>query len=115
MFSKSQLAKKYFQYWWNGSNAKGHGVHSPFVYDIIRNVFNDKKQYDCYDKIEQLRASLKKDETVLRIQDFGAGSRVNSHYERSVSSIANAALKPKKFGQLLFRLAKYFNSNMLRS
>jgi predicted O-methyltransferase YrrM len=110
MFSKTQLAKKYIQYWLNGSNAKGHGVHSPFVYDLIKNVLNDKSQFSCYTSIENLRGELKKDDTVLRIQDFGAGSRVNSHYERSVSSIANAALKPKKFGQLLFRLAKHFNS-----
>lgn len=110
MFSKTQLAKKYIQYWWKGSNAKGHGVHSPFVYDLIRKVLNDNESYACYTPIEQLRKRLQKDDRVLCIQDFGAGSRVNSHYERSVSSIANAALKPRKFGQLLFRLAKYFNA-----
>jgi predicted O-methyltransferase YrrM len=110
MFSKTQLAKKYIQYWLNGSNAKGHGIHSPFVYDLVRKVLNDKTHYDCYTIIEEVRKELKKDDTLLRIQDFGAGSRVNSHYERSVSSIANAALKPKKFGHLLFRLAKHFNS-----
>lgn len=110
MFSKTQLAKKYISYWLKGSNAKGHGVHSPFVYDVIRKVLNDKNHYSCYDRIEGVRSDLKKDATVLTIEDFGAGSRVNGHYQRSVSSIANAALKPKKFSQLLFRLAQYFQA-----
>jgi hypothetical protein len=32
------------------SNGKGHGVHSPFVYDFIIHVLNDRAKYDCYDK-----------------------------------------------------------------
>lgn len=42
------------------------------------------------------------------IEDFGAGSRVDSHKQRKVSAIAKAALKPKKFGQLLYRIVKYY-------
>lgn len=108
MYSKFQLAKKFLHYYFNSSNGKGHGVHSPFVFDFIIQVLNDKKHYEAYDKIEALRKKLQQDETVLTIEDFGAGSRVNSHKERQVSAIAKTALKPKKFGQLLFRIVKYY-------
>ena len=34
---------KYFNYYFNASNGKGHGVHSPFVYSFIRSVLNNKE------------------------------------------------------------------------
>jgi len=34
---------KYFNYYLNASNGKGHGVHSPFVYSFIRSVLNNKE------------------------------------------------------------------------
>ncbi|WP_153800281.1 O-methyltransferase [Foetidibacter luteolus] len=108
MYSKLQLLKKFIQYRVAASNGKGHGVHSPFVYEFIRHVLNDDRTYYCYQQIEQLREKLKQDDRVLTIEDFGAGSRVNPHYERSVSSIAKSALKQKKFSQLLFRMINYY-------
>ena len=32
----------YLKYYFNASNGKGHGVHSPFVYSFIRSVLNNK-------------------------------------------------------------------------
>lgn len=113
MFSKAQLAKKYLHYWLTAKNGKGHGIHSPFVFDFVTKVLNDKRTYYCYEPIEQLRCKLKQDNSILTIEDFGAGSRVDSKTERSVSSIANRALKPKKFSQLLFRIVNYFGAKTI--
>lgn len=108
MYNSFELAKKYLQYWWHASNGKGHGVHSPFVFEFICKVLNDKKQYDCYTTIEQLRSQLLADKNVLTIEDFGAGSRTGATKQRSVQSIARAALKPRKFAQLLHRIATHY-------
>ncbi len=108
MYSKFQLIKKYIGYYLKASNGKGHGVHSPFVFDLITKVLNDDRQYYCYANIEKLRRQLKKDHTLLTIEDFGAGSRVASHHQRKVSSIAQSSLKPAKFGQLFFRMVNYY-------
>lgn len=107
MYSRFQLAKKYAHYYLTASNGKGHGIHSPFVFDFIINVLNDKKKYECYDSIEKRRRELKKDNTVIEVQDFGAGSSVIKTNKRVVKDIAASSLKPKKFGQLLFRMAQY--------
>jgi hypothetical protein len=32
----------YLKYYFTASNGKGHGVHSPFVYNFIRSVLNNK-------------------------------------------------------------------------
>lgn len=108
MYSKSQLLLKYLNYYFTASNGKGHGMHSPFVFDFIIKVLNDRTIYPEYERLEALRNQLLNDNTVLEVEDFGAGSSVSKTNKRTISSIAKNAAKPKKFGQLLFRMAKYY-------
>lgn len=108
MYSKWQMVKKYAQYWWNASNSKGHGVHSPFVFSFITQVLNDDRFFYCYQSIEAVRGQLKNDETLLTIEDFGAGSRIHTHTQRTIKDIATSSLKPRKYSQLLFRMVNYF-------
>ena len=108
MYSSSQLALKYLQYFLTALNGKGHGVHSPFVFGFITKVLNDKTEYSCYKEIEQLRSQLKNDNTLLTIEDFGAGSRMHASYKRKVSEIATSSLKPRKFSQLIFRMVNFY-------
>jgi predicted O-methyltransferase YrrM len=42
------------------------------------------------------------------VKDFGAGSSVHKTNKRSISSIAVNSVKSKKYGQLLFRMVKYY-------
>jgi len=108
MFSKWQLAQKYLRYYLTSSNGKGHAIHSPFVFHFITKILNDKSPYPEYKKVENLRIKLLTDKTELIIEDFGAGSAVNKTNKRTVAEIARNSAKPKKFGQLLFRIAKYY-------
>jgi len=108
MYSPFQLAIKYFNYWISASNAKGHGMHSPFVFEFITKILNDKTDYPEYQKVESLRRQLLNDNVILEVEDFGAGSVIDKKNKRSVSSIAKNAAKPKKFGQLLFRMVKHY-------
>ena len=108
MYNRFQLAKKYLHYYLTASNGKGHGIHSPFVFDFIKNVLNDKRTFYSYEKIESLRKRLLNDKTILHIDDFGAGSAVSSTKERTISSIARNAAKSRKLSQLLFRMVHYY-------
>jgi len=111
MYSRLQLARKYIRYYLTASNGKGHGVHSPFVYDLIRNVLNDRRHYPFWERIEALRGRLVKDGTMLEVEDMGAGSAVADGRRRSVGEIARHASKPARLGQLLYRIAHYYKSN----
>ncbi len=104
---------KYIKHWLHSSNGKGHGTHSPFVFDFITKVLNDKAEYDEYKKVESLRAALLADQRILDVEDLGAGSSVSRSTRRSVSSIAKNAAKNKKFSQLLFRIAKYYKPSSI--
>ncbi|MGB4843530.1 MAG: class I SAM-dependent methyltransferase [Ferruginibacter sp.] len=108
MFSKFQLFKKYLHYYLTASNGKGHGIHSPFVFDFVNNVLNDKTVYPPYQPIEQKRKKLLHDSTIIEVEDFGAGSSVIKTNKRIVKDIAASSLKPKKYAQLLYRMVKYY-------
>lgn len=108
MYSRLQLASKYISYLFTASNGKGHGTHSPFVFDFIKNVLNDKRDFYAYSKVESIRKNLLEDNTVLEIDDFGAGSVTGATKKRSIRQIALNAAKPKKLGQLLFRIVNYY-------
>ncbi|WP_276503600.1 O-methyltransferase [Terrimonas pollutisoli] len=83
-------------------------MHSPFVFDFIIHVLNDKTQYPACQQVEALRNQLVKDPTILEVEDFGAGSSIDKTNRRSVSSIAKNAAKPPKYGQLLYRIVSYY-------
>ena len=108
MFSSWQLIKKYADYYLTASNGKGHGIHSPFVYDFVRQVLNDQRTFYAYGHVEALRKSLLNNETVIEVEDFGAGSTISKTNQRSVASIARHAAKSKKWAQLLFRIVNYY-------
>ncbi|GAA4730052.1 O-methyltransferase [Flavisolibacter ginsenosidimutans] len=108
MYSSFQLAKKYFHYSLTAYNGKGHGMHSPFVFQFILHVLNNKSGYQPPTKIEALRKELLADKRVLQIEDLGAGSRTAVTKQRSVQQIAASALKSKKYARLLFRLTKHY-------
>lgn len=109
MYTHFQLAKKYIKYYLTASNGKGHGIHSPFVFEFIKFVLNDKTSYTCYNKIETLRKQLLKDKTVIDVEDFGAGSTIIKTNKRVIKDIAASSLKPKKYSRLFFRMVQYYN------
>jgi predicted O-methyltransferase YrrM len=108
MYKKLTLARKFLHYYFTAANGRGHGIHSPFIYRFVRDVLNDKKQYEAYASIEKIRTQLLKDDTVIMVEDMGAGSAVSRSKQRKINEIARAALKPPKYAQLLYRMAKFY-------
>ncbi|MBU3715006.1 MAG: class I SAM-dependent methyltransferase [Ferruginibacter sp.] len=108
MYSAFTISRKFLKYWISASNGKGHGIHSPFVYEFIEKVLNDKKQYECYQPIETQRKNLLSNNESIEVEDFGAGSTVIKTKKRKINAIAGSSLKPKKYAQLLFRIAKFY-------
>jgi predicted O-methyltransferase YrrM len=96
----------YLKFIWNSKNE--HGVHSPFVFDLVTKCFYDKKKYPEYEVLKSYRKSLLNNHTTIEVTDFGAGSRVFTSNQRKVSAIAkNAGICPKN-AELLFRMVRYF-------
>ena len=99
-------AKQYVNYLSKAKNR--HGIHSPFVYELLDDVVYDKTKYPEYGIVEQTRKHLLSRTDEIEITDLGAGSTVNASSRRKIQDIAKNSAKGGKWGELLFRLARKF-------
>ncbi|WP_231565562.1 O-methyltransferase [Psychroserpens sp. Hel_I_66] len=90
-----------------------HGVHSPFVYDLVTKCFYDRTKYPEYSKIKSYKASLLKNKSSITITDFGSGSRVFKSNERRINALAKNAGTSLKRALLLYRVVNYFKPNQI--
>lgn len=98
--------KSYFRFLWRSKNA--HGVHSPFVFDLVTKCFYDKKNYTEYAVLKKYRNSLLQNHNTIDVTDFGAGSKVFKSNTREIAKIAKTAGITLKRAALLFRIGNYF-------
>jgi predicted O-methyltransferase YrrM len=85
-----------------------HGVHSPFVFDLVTKCFYDKTNFPEYQTLKAYRNSLLANKNTIEVTDFGAGSRVFKSNTRQISKIAQMAGISSKRAELLFRIVNYF-------
>jgi predicted O-methyltransferase YrrM len=89
-------------------NSKGrHGIHSPFVYDLLDKCLKIKIPADFTSKLNQLQKSLSSNNSLIQIEDAGAGSKKLSN-ERSVKSIYKTASCKGVYAKLLFQLSNHY-------
>ena len=108
MIHPTGLMIAWMRYFFAARHRKGHGVHSPFVFDFITSVLRDNTRYDAYGITEKYRKSLLKNRSRIAVTDFGAGSRVDHARMRSVAHIARHTAVNRKFGRLLYRIAQHY-------
>ncbi|MCD4794470.1 MAG: class I SAM-dependent methyltransferase [Bacteroidales bacterium] len=99
---------KYLKYKLTAKHRKGYSIHSPFLYDLIRNVICKKTNYYALDDIAQLRYELLSCNETIEVIDFGAGSKVFKSNIRKIKDIAKYSAINEKFGEMMFRLIDYF-------
>lgn len=108
MFPPATILFKYLRYFVTSSNGRGHGIHSPFVFDLVTQVLRAQERPAVFGRIEALRRSLRRDDRRLKVEDLGAGSVADNARERRVGDIAALAAKPARFGRLLHRIAAHY-------
>lgn len=102
------LIKKTIHYIVTSGHKFGHRIHSPFVFDLIQNVFRAKNSKDTFALIEKRRKELLHNTKELTIEDFGAGSKKNTSNVRKISYIARTSLSQGKYARLLFNLVSHY-------
>ncbi len=104
--SNFHLAQQYIRYLLKGQSR--FYLHSPFVFQLVQEVFRDKRQFYAYQDIENLRKGLLGRSDSITIQDLGAGSRVNATTTRRIDKMVKEVAITPKYGKLLFRLINHF-------
>lgn len=100
------LIKSYLSFILKAKNE--HGVHSPFVFDLVCKCFYDLTKYPEYDALDEYRTSLLNNHTTIDVTNFDADSQAIKSNTREIAAIAKNAGISRKRAQLLFRLVRYF-------
>lgn len=96
-------------------NTTGEGIHSPYLFYLVRFLMRDENAYYCFADIERRRETLKADRRELDVLDYGsAGSPEGKTIRRSVGIIAREQLERAHVGQLLFRLVAFMSHDQKR-
>lgn len=102
----------YLKFLLNSQNQ--HGLHSPFVYELVTKCFYDKSEHEGYELIKNYHNDLLRNKELIEVTDFGAGSHVFKSNQRPVFSIAKNAGVTLHRAKLLYRITNYLNiSNAL--
>ena len=96
-------------------NTTGEGIHSPYLFYLVRFLMRDENTYYCFADIERRRDSLLACQDSLDVVDYGSqGSPEGLQVTRKVSDIARGHLESARIGQLLFRLLVYMGREQNR-
>jgi predicted O-methyltransferase YrrM len=96
----------YFKFLFNSTNQ--HGVHSPFVYNLITLCFYKNTEINHILDHHKYKQNLLTNKNKIRVTDFGAGSNVFKSSKREIAKIAKVAGISNKKSKLLIRFIKYF-------
>lgn len=92
---------RYCEHYLLAYNSGGEGIHSPYLFYMVRMLMRDDNAYYAWREIEKQRARLLCDTQTIRVTDYGTGRWKEPN--RCVSDIAHKCLENAKLGQLFFR------------
>jgi hypothetical protein len=78
----------------------GYGVHSPFAFDLITTVIEERQAYYCYEMLDNIRLQLQKENRKMR---YG-------RKDLTIKKILHKDCFSVRGYRLLFRLTNYFRS-----
>lgn len=110
-FKVFQQIKSYVTFLLKSTNE--HGVHSPFVFNLVTRCFYKKTDEQLLNSLLKYRQELIKTDKKIEIKDFGAGSKYFKGNKRAIHEIAKKAGISKKYASLLIRFTAYFKPNTI--
>jgi predicted O-methyltransferase YrrM len=86
---------------------KGHGIHSPFAYQLCEDVFYNTNTFYDFKILNDLRKTLLANELEIEIEDFGAGSKTFKTNKRKIKEIAEKGISTRDQSELLYKLINF--------
>lgn len=109
MKQRLRYSLKYIHYLLFAKHKKGHGIHSPFLFKLTTEVFNDKIKDKRLKQVFLAYNKIKRSKQILTFEEIGAGSSYKNLNQITVGEIVQKSSINKKYGQLLYNLIKFFD------
>lgn len=103
----------YVRYLLRSGHRKGHGIHGPFLFDVISRIFQNKIDPEIVLRIEAIRKKMENDTRLINFCDYGSGLMKMKSDKRKVSEIARYSSVPEKYCFLLSRLSSVFGKPLI--
>lgn len=100
-------ASRYAHYKLTARHGRGHGIHSPFLYEFVERVLCGPRDLGLERENAAFESSLRRDRSTLRVYDLGAGA-ASLGVERRVRDIARGSATPRRARFLLGRMARHY-------
>ena len=88
-------------------------LHSPYLFNLYNSVFKKKHLKEEYLKAEEWRKTCLKNNLLITVEDFGAGSKVFKSNTRKIADIAKVSLKNKKYALFIAELCRFHKANTI--
>jgi len=102
---------KYIEFRFRSKPRGGHGIHSPFVYELYTECIDKKQNVTIFENIETLRIRLLNNHKIVSKAVFGA---IPNHSSlETISKITKRASIHPYLGRLLYRLTNYLKPTQI--
>ncbi|MEN8201407.1 MAG: class I SAM-dependent methyltransferase [Bacteroidota bacterium] len=92
---------KYIQHLFYRKHRKGHGIHSPYVFEFVNRVVCNGEKTEVPERIRDIHRELRNSPDMI------------PDGERKIRSFVRGASVSRKFGALLYRIAKWMEPEMI--
>lgn len=105
----SWLILEYIQHLFYLGHRKGHGIHSPYVFEFINGVVFNTMQWQVPDQPLRVHKVMRKDCSLIP-RNEPPGEVADGNDTRSISSFVKKASVSFKYGALLYRISHWFEA-----
>ncbi len=87
----------------------GHGVHSPFAFQLCEEVFYNRNGFYDLEELQKIKKQLLNDKTEVIVEDFGAGSKTFNSNKRRIKDLAAKGTSTSRQSEILYKLVNFLN------
>ncbi|MEX2427577.1 MAG: class I SAM-dependent methyltransferase [Bacteroidales bacterium] len=105
---KLSIILKYLRHRLASRYRNGYGVHSPYLYALVRNVIFNRADIQVPEEVLLSHRKLRRDPVAIEVDDRGAGSLTTRGARRTIGSMVKHSSVTEKQGTLLYRLCSWY-------
>ncbi len=105
------ILRSYLRHFFRSRYWRGHGVHSPFVFEFVREIVNCRHSFYHFDIVEDYRSRLISNHRTIFFEEMGSGKPGIT--QKKISQLAKNSAVSRKYGRLLSRIVAFVKPRIM--